>query len=138
MWRPSAACRRVAQSMDGCVIIGFDSNLIPEYECENQRRPVPIVHYAAVAISPTTLIMGSSHGRNSQNDAEQAALQLCRSNGGKDCVGLYTAGTDFQRRLRRPVHPVPLVPGRRPIVPEPPRSRLINANSVAAKGAPSE
>lgn len=56
-------------------------------------HPEPRIHYGAVAISPSTLIMGGSHGQASQGDAVQAALQNCRSNGGKDCVVPYWADT---------------------------------------------
>jgi hypothetical protein len=85
---------RPAAAQDGVtcgVTYGPDGNMINLGACGHQ--PVPQVHYGAVAISPTTLIMGSSHGRNSQSDAEQAALQLCRSNGGKDCAVPYWVGT---------------------------------------------
>jgi hypothetical protein len=51
-------------------------------------QQVIVVHYAAVAISPTTLVAGASHGQNSQSDAEQTALQVCQRNGGKDCTVL--------------------------------------------------
>ena len=44
-----------------------------------------VVHYAAVAISPTTMTAGASHGQSSQSDAEQTALQNCRRNGATDC-----------------------------------------------------
>jgi Domain of unknown function (DUF4189) len=44
-----------------------------------------VAHYAAVALSPTTMTAGASHGQNSQSSAEQAALQTCQRNGAKDC-----------------------------------------------------
>jgi hypothetical protein len=44
-----------------------------------------VVHYAAVAMSPTTMAAGASHGQNSQDSAEQSALQTCQRNGAKDC-----------------------------------------------------
>jgi hypothetical protein len=44
-----------------------------------------VVHFAAVAISPTTMAAGASHGQNSQSGAEQTALQNCRRNGATDC-----------------------------------------------------
>ena len=44
-----------------------------------------VVHYAAVALSPTTMTAGASHGQNSQSSAEQAALQTCGRAGAKDC-----------------------------------------------------
>lgn len=44
-----------------------------------------VVHYAAVALSPTTMAAGASHGQNSQSSAEQSALQTCQRNGATDC-----------------------------------------------------
>lgn len=79
--------------------------------CEN-GMPIPpgggqhlvVVHYAAVAISPTTLATGASHGQNSQSSAEESALQNCQSTGATDCkvltwgenycVGLAKSYTD--------------------------------------------
>jgi Domain of unknown function (DUF4189) len=45
----------------------------------------------AMAISPSTLSTAGSHGQRSQSDAEQQALQSCRSTGSKDCVVAYWA-----------------------------------------------
>ena len=59
--------------------------------CENGMpkppgaRQVIVVHYAAVAISPTTMTAGASHGQDSQSSAEQTALQNCRRNRAADC-----------------------------------------------------
>jgi hypothetical protein len=50
-----------------------------------------VVHFAAVAISPTTMTAGASHGQNSQSSAEQAALQTCRRNGATNCQMLTWA-----------------------------------------------
>ena len=44
-----------------------------------------VVHFAAVAISPTTMTAGASHGQNSQSSAEQTAVQNCKRNGAADC-----------------------------------------------------
>jgi len=44
-----------------------------------------VVHYAAVALSNSTMDAGASHGQNSQDSAEQSALQTCQRNGAKDC-----------------------------------------------------
>ena len=44
-----------------------------------------VVHDAAVAISPATMTAGASHGQNSQDAAEQTALQNCRRNRATDC-----------------------------------------------------
>lgn len=59
--------------------------------CDNLGRPgtaaqhLVVVHWAALAISPSSMTAGASHGRNSQNDAEQTALQNCRRAGATDC-----------------------------------------------------
>ncbi len=50
-----------------------------------------VVHFAAVAISPTSMTVGGSHGQNSQSAAENTALQNCRRNGAKDCKVLTWA-----------------------------------------------
>ena len=71
------------------VTYGPDGNMINLGKDCNQ--PGYVDHYAAVAISGSTLNMGSSHGRNSQGDAEGQALQICRSSGAKDCVVAYWA-----------------------------------------------
>ncbi len=65
--------------------------------CENGMPKPPgaqhliVVHYAAVAISPTTMTAGGSHGQNSQDSAEQTALQNCRRNRASDCKVLTWA-----------------------------------------------
>lgn len=58
--------------------------------CDNLGKPgtaqhMVVVHWAALAISPTTMTAGASHGQNSQSNAEQTALQNCRRNGATDC-----------------------------------------------------
>ena len=53
-----------------------------------------VVHFAAVAISPTTMSAGASHGQDSQSSAEQTALQNCRRNGATDCKVL-TFGENY-------------------------------------------
>jgi len=60
--------------------------------CDATGMPKPpggqqliVVHYAAVAISPTTMTAGASHGQDSQSNAEQSAMQTCRRNGATDC-----------------------------------------------------
>jgi hypothetical protein len=55
---------------------------------EGSRPPAQqlvVLHFAALAISPSTLTAGGAHGRNSQTEAEQTALQNCGRNGAKDC-----------------------------------------------------
>jgi len=58
--------------------------------CENMGRPgggaqMVVAHFAAVAISPSSMTAGGAHGRNSLDDAEQTALQNCRRGGATDC-----------------------------------------------------
>ena len=65
--------------------------------CENGIPKAPVapqfiaVYCAAVAISPTTMTAGGSHGQNSQSEAEQTALQNSRRNGATNCKGLTWA-----------------------------------------------
>jgi hypothetical protein len=58
--------------------------------CENMGKPaggqqMMAAHFAAVAISPSTLTVGGAHGRNSEDDADGTALQNCRRAGATDC-----------------------------------------------------
>lgn len=56
--------------------------------CMGNGLPAPIPsrsYWAAIAISPSSLSAGGAHGRNSDSEAQETALQNCRSNGGKDC-----------------------------------------------------
>ena len=64
--------------------------------CENMGKPpsaqhLVVIHFAALAISPSTLTAGAAHGANSQSEAEQTALQNCRRNGATDCKILQWA-----------------------------------------------
>jgi hypothetical protein len=43
------------------------------------------MHFAAIALSPSKLQTGSSHGRLSPDDAVNGALRNCRSSGATDC-----------------------------------------------------
>ena len=70
---------------DTCVelfgYLGCDATGMP-------KRPagqLVVVHFAAVAVSPTKMTAGGSHGQNSQDAAESTALQYCRRNGASDC-----------------------------------------------------
>jgi hypothetical protein len=83
--RPAAAQEGVTCG----ITVGPDGNLINLGPCGNQ--PSQPNHFAAVAISPSTLNMGASHGQGAQSDAEQKALQTCQRNGGKDCEVEYWA-----------------------------------------------
>jgi hypothetical protein len=69
--------------------------------CDATGMPKPpggqqliVVHFAAVALSPTTMTAGASHGQDSQSSAEQTALQNCRRNGATDCKVL-TFGENY-------------------------------------------
>ncbi len=60
--------------------------------CQEMGRPggggpptTVIVHFAAVAISPSTMAAGQAHGQNSLDEAKATALQRCRSGGAQDC-----------------------------------------------------
>ncbi|MGA7856829.1 MAG: DUF4189 domain-containing protein [Terracidiphilus sp.] len=58
--------------------------------CDNLGKPgaaqhLVVVHWAALALSPTTMTAGASHGQNSQDEAEQTAVRNCRRNGATDC-----------------------------------------------------
>jgi Domain of unknown function (DUF4189) len=69
--------------------------------CDNLGKPnVPqrqiILHWAALAISPTTLRPGGSHGQNSVDAAEQTALANCRRQGPTDCKVLQWARNECQ------------------------------------------
>jgi hypothetical protein len=48
----------------------------------NGPQQTIVLHFAALAISPTTMLAGSSHGQNSISQAEQTAMGNCRQ---KDC-----------------------------------------------------
>jgi hypothetical protein len=76
------------------ITYGPDGNMINlGRDCGN--HPDEVFHFAAVAISASTLSMGSSHGQNSQSAAEGQALQVFRSNGGKNCVIAYWSRNDY-------------------------------------------
>ncbi len=62
--------------------------------------------WAAIAVSPSTLMSGGSHGQTSQADAERVALQFCQEGGHEDCkiVDLISGGC---LALAEPATPVP-------------------------------
>ena len=80
---------------DACIqnfgYLGCDVNGMPKPPGAQQ---LIAVHYAAVAISPTTMRAGASHGQNSQSSAEETALQNCQRNGAADCQVL-TWGANY-------------------------------------------
>ena len=45
----------------------------------------PSTHYAAIYYDETTGAIGTSWGYSSKAEANQAALQYCRANGGRNC-----------------------------------------------------
>ena len=45
----------------------------------------PIYHWAAIAMSASVMTVGAAHGRASESEAEETAIQNCRRNGAKDC-----------------------------------------------------
>jgi hypothetical protein len=48
-------------------------------------QAAPIYYWAAIAMSPTTMTVGAAHGRASESEAEETAIQNCRRNGARDC-----------------------------------------------------
>jgi hypothetical protein len=61
--------------------------------CANLGRPTAspqlvVLHWAALAISESTMTVGASHGRNSQEDAVETAYTNCARQGAKDCRNL--------------------------------------------------
>jgi hypothetical protein len=54
-------------------------------QCRNSEGPPAPVWFAALAVSEADMKAGTSHGQPSQAAAEQAALAICRRNGGKNC-----------------------------------------------------
>jgi hypothetical protein len=85
--RPTAAQDGVTSG----ITYGPDGNMINLGACGNSPA-VPQIHYGAVAISPSTLNVGGSHGEGSRNDAIQKALPNCRRGGAKDCTVPQSAG----------------------------------------------
>jgi hypothetical protein len=70
--------------------------------CADLARPHPapqvriILHWAALAISPTTLRAGASHGENSVAGAQQTAVANCRRQGALDCKVLQWVRNECQ------------------------------------------
>jgi hypothetical protein len=69
--------RRIEQS---CIVTGA---------CDNHGPgPAPqrvILHFTAIALSPSTLRVGGSHGQNSEAAANDTALRNCAAGGARDC-----------------------------------------------------
>lgn len=88
----SGACAHAQEE----VVPGMEDACIENFDylgCDATGMPKPpgakkliVVHYAADAISPSTMTVGASHGQNSQEAAEQTALQNCRRNRAPDCT----------------------------------------------------
>jgi hypothetical protein len=96
---------RILVGLVFCVVLsapGFAQEMSPREACvqnfgylgcDAEGMPIPpqannpqyVVHWAAVAISRSTMKAGASHGQNSQEEAEQTALGICRRNGPTDC-----------------------------------------------------
>ena len=90
---PARAQDEVVPGMeDTCVelfgYLGCDATGMPKPPGGGQMI---VVHYAAVAISATSMTVGGAHGQNSESSAEQTALQNCRRNGAPDCKVLTWA-----------------------------------------------
>jgi len=61
-------------------------------------------HWAAIAVSPSTLGAGASHAQASQADAESLALHACQVNGVKDCK-VVNSGVNDCVALAMTMHP---------------------------------
>jgi hypothetical protein len=61
--------------------------------------------YVAIAVSPSTLSAGSSHGTTTEDSVDSQALQFCKQSGANDCR-IYSA-VDSCMAFARPVTPVP-------------------------------
>jgi hypothetical protein len=88
-----------AQNMDGCFITGFDSNFIPEYNCDYQKSgPVTPVFagtwYSAIAKSASTLSWGASWHETTQASANRSAILSCARAGQKDCKVVIAGGNN--------------------------------------------
>ena len=67
--------------------------------CDPEGTPIPpqahnprfVVHWAAVAFSRAAMKGGSSHGQNTEAEADEAALALCRRNAPSGCKVLTWA-----------------------------------------------
>ncbi len=93
-WAQDDGSTEVVPGMeDACIenfgYVGCNADGMPKPRGGGQQ--LIVVHYTAVAISPTTMTAGASHGQNSQSSAEQTALQNCRRNGATDCKVLTWA-----------------------------------------------
>ena len=65
---------------------------IPCMESDLGPKVAPRLYWAAIAISPFSLTVGGAHGRDSESEAQETALQNCGRNGAKDCKVLTSAG----------------------------------------------
>jgi hypothetical protein len=48
-------------------------------------QAAPTYHWAAIAMSASIMTVGAAHGRASESEAEETAIQNCHRNGAKDC-----------------------------------------------------
>ena len=104
VWLCFGAAARAQDDGSTEVVPGMEDSCIENFgyvACDATGMPKPpggqqliVVHFAAVAISPTTMTAGASHGQDSQSSAEQTALQNCRRNGATDCQVL-TFGENY-------------------------------------------
>jgi len=84
---------------------GCDYDQRGNYYCWGNRAGTntPVDRYTAIALSPTTMVSGTSHGQTSQSIAEQLALTNCRTRasdckvvmwGVNSCVGVAVSLPD--------------------------------------------
>jgi len=93
---PMVHAQEVVPGMEDACIENLGYNA-----CENGMPKPPsatqhlvILHYAAVAISPSTMVVGASHGQNSMDNADEQALRVCRRYHAADCKVLTWAQND--------------------------------------------
>jgi hypothetical protein len=60
-----------------CGMVETSSGPVFAGACPNGRSQPVIVHWAAIAISESSLNVGASHGRNSEAEAKDTAVQNC-------------------------------------------------------------
>ncbi|MGC1873024.1 MAG: DUF4189 domain-containing protein [Acidobacteriaceae bacterium] len=92
---------RIAAAVGGAVLVAFifpagawaqaygcwfdtQTGVCVPYNNGNQGSATVLLYWAAIAVSPTTLVSGTSHGQNSEDGARQLALRNCASRA-KDC-----------------------------------------------------
>ena len=72
--------RNQRQIEQACILTGTCDNRGPD------RAPQRVIlHFTAIALSPSTLRVGGSHGQDSEAAAKDTALHNCAASGARDC-----------------------------------------------------